>query len=235
MSYVCATIIEETVSDMLVAADKAKSLGANLLELRMDYLKEPLSQVSFPILRELKEDLKIPVVFNLRPTWEGGKFEGAEEKRWAHLEEAIKTGFDYVDLELKMNEQKRDNLIANAKKKDVNIIVSYHDFEKTPSWSEIFAILKHCADTKCYISKAAFKCQSFDDVLNILKGGRAAININHPFSVMGLGSHGYITRIFAPFIGCSIIYASLDREKKVDEGQLDIKTLLELWDATGCI
>jgi 3-dehydroquinate dehydratase type I len=227
--------MEETVSDLLVAAEKSKSLGANLLELRMDYLKEPLSDVSFEHLTELKDDLRIPLIFTLRPSWEGGKFEGDEEKRWVFLEEAIKAGFDYIDLEMNMDEQKRDALIAKAKEKDVKVIVSYHDFEKTPSWSEIFAIMKHCADTKSYISKAAFKCENYDDVLNILKGGRASININHPFSIMGMGSYGHITRIFAPFIGCSIMYASLDREKKVDEGQVDIKTLVELWDATGCI
>jgi 3-dehydroquinate dehydratase type I len=227
--------MEETVSDLLVAAEKCKSLGANLLELRMDYLKEPLSEVFFPHLTELKEDLRIPLIFTLRPSWEGGKFEDTEEKRWSFLEEAIKAGFDYVDLEMTMDEQKRRDLITKAKEKEVKVIVSHHDFEKTPSWSEIFAIMKHLADTKCYISKAAFKCESYDDVLNILKGGRAAINIGQPFSVMGMGSYGHITRIFAPFIGCSIMYASLDRKKKVDEGQVDIKTLVELWDATGCI
>jgi 3-dehydroquinate dehydratase type I len=227
--------MEETVSDLLVAAEKSKSLGANLLELRMDFLKEPLSEISFEHLKELKDDLRIPLIFTLRPSWEGGKFEDAEEKRWEFLEEGINAGFDYIDIEMKMDEQKRDALIAKAKEKDVKVITSHHDFEKTPSWSEIFAVLKHCADTKSYLSKAAFKCESYDDVLNILKGGRAAININHPFSVMGMGSYGPITRIFAPFIGCSIMYASLDREKKVDEGQVDIKTLVELWDATGCI
>jgi 3-dehydroquinate dehydratase type I len=235
MSYVCVTIMEETVSDMLVAAERSKCLGANLLELRMDFLKEPLSDVDFRHLTELKEDLRIPLVFTLRPKWEGGKFEDTEEKRVEFLEEAIRAGFDYIDLEMNMDEQKRDDLIAKAKEKDVKVIVSHHDFEKTPSWSEIFAILKRLADTKCYIAKAAFKCENYDDVLNILKGGRAAINIGQPFSVMGMGSHGHITRIFAPFIGCSIMYASLDREKKVDEGQVDIRTLVELWDATGCI
>jgi 3-dehydroquinate dehydratase/shikimate dehydrogenase len=82
--------MEETVSDLLVAAEKSKSLGANLLELRMDYLKEPLSDVSFEHLTELKDDLRIPLIFTLRPSWEGGKFEGDEEKRWVFLEEAIK-------------------------------------------------------------------------------------------------------------------------------------------------
>jgi 3-dehydroquinate dehydratase type I len=235
MSYVCVTIMEETVSDLLVAAEKSKSLGANLLELRMDYLKEPLSDVDFGHLTELKDELRIPVIFTLRPSWEGGKFDDTEEKRVGFLEQAIRAKFDYIDLEMKMDGQKRDELIAKAKENDVKVIVSHHDFEKTPSWSEIFAIMKHLADTKCYITKAAFKCESYDDVLNILKGGRASININQPFSVMGMGSHGHITRIFAPFIGCSIMYASLDREKRVDEGQVDIKTLVELWDATGCI
>ena len=90
MSYVCVTIMEETVSDILVAADKSKSLGANLLELRLDFLKEPLSTVTLEQLTELKEDLRIPLIFTLRPSWEGGNFEDAEEKRWDFLEEGIK-------------------------------------------------------------------------------------------------------------------------------------------------
>jgi 3-dehydroquinate dehydratase len=46
---------------------------------------------------------------------------------------------------------------------------------------------------------------------------------------MGLGTFGHITRILSPAMGCEMVYASLAEDKKVIEGQVDVKTLLEMW------
>ena len=79
------------------------------------------------------------------------------------------------------------------------------------------------------IAKLAFNNNSYSDVLSILKACSAAHNLNYKFTVMGLGPLGYITRVLGPAIGCEMVYTSLAENKKVVEGQVDIKTLREMW------
>ncbi|UCE37986.1 MAG: type I 3-dehydroquinate dehydratase [Thermoplasmata archaeon] len=231
MTLVCVSLAEQSVTDLVSQADLCKSLGANLIELRLDKLKEPISSSILNRLSEIKKDTGLPLILTIRPYWDGGDYKEDEEKRTALLEEAITTGFDYIDLELKMEGNLRDPLIALAKKEEIKTIISYHDFFKTPSWSEIFALIKQCKETEGDIAKVVLTSNNFEDVLNVTKGGKTAKDLNHKYTVMGMGSYGQFTRVLAPLIGCEMVYAAVDPEKKVEDGQVDIRTLLELWDA----
>lgn len=233
MSLICVSLVENTLSDMMKAADKCKSLGADIIEVRLDRLKEPLSSTTLESLLKLKEKTGLSTVLTLRPKWEGGNFEGDEESRLEILKGAIETGFDYIDLEIKMDEKKRDGLIANAKKSGVITIVSYHNYQETPSWKEIFNKIKECADTGADIAKVVYYNKSIGDALNVLKAGSAAKNIDHNFTAMGMGPYGHITRILAPAIGCELVYASLEEGKEASEGQIDIMTLKQTWNLLG--
>ncbi len=233
MSLICVSLVENSLSDMMKAADKCKSLGADVIEIRLDYFKEPISSPTLESLSKLKEKTGLSTILTLRPKEEGGNFEGDEQKRLAILGEAIVSGFDYIDLEIKMDEKKRDELIANAKKSGVKTIVSYHDFQGTPAWKEIFNQIKECADTGADIAKVVYYNKSIFDALNVLKAGSAAKNVNYNFTAMGMGPYGHITRILAPRIGCEIVYASLEEGKEASEGQIDIMTLKETWKLLG--
>ena len=233
MSLICVSLVENTLSDLMKAADKCKSLGADIIEVRLDRLKEPLSSTTLEKLSKLKENTELPTMLTLRPKWEGGNFEGNEERRWAILEEAIEIGFDYIDLEFKLDDKKKNQLMAKAKENHVKTIVSYHNFQETPPWKEIFNQIKECADTGADIAKVVYYNKSINDALNILKAGSATKNIDHNFTAMGIGPQGHITRILAPAIGCEIVYASLEEGKEASEGQIDIMTLKQTWNLLG--
>jgi 3-dehydroquinate dehydratase/shikimate dehydrogenase len=218
---------------MIKAADKCKSLGADIIEVRLDCLKEPISSTTLESLSKLKEKIGLSTVLTLRPKWEGGNFEGDEERRLTILGEAIETGFDYIDLEFKLDDKKKNKFMVKAKENHVKTIVSYHNYQDTPSWKEIFNQIKECADTGADIAKVVYYNKSLGDALNILKAGSAAKNINHNFTAMGMGPYGHITRILAPAIGCEVVYASLEEGKEASEGQIDVMTLKETWDILG--
>ena len=233
MSLICVTLMEREIDTLKEKIDQQKHLGASMMEIRADGLKNELSPTILEEILDLKQDIGIPIVLTIRPDWEGGDFKGDEELRSSLLEEAITLGFDYIDLEMRLEKALRDPLIVMAKEMDTKTIISYHDLLKTPSWSEIFAITKQCVSTGCDIAKVALTTKNHEDVLNVIKGGKAARDLNHKFTIMGMGPFGQYTRILAPYIGCELVYASLDADDKVDEGQLNLRTLLELWDALG--
>lgn len=229
MSLICVSLIEKSVSDLLESAEKSKSLGADLIEIRSDYLEVDLNSEVLQDLLEVKTKIGLPVIFTLRPVWEGGEFNGPEEKRLAILEEAIDLGFDYVDLELKLKSDKRAELIDKARLHQLKSIVSYHDFETTPASDEILTLIEQCASSEADLAKVVFNCSKYLDTIEILRSGVAAKERDFKFTVMGIGKFGHITRVLAPLVGCEIVYANLTQYKQVVEGQIDIVSLLGLW------
>ncbi len=225
MSLICVSLMESTISDVFASASLSKSLGADAIEARLDCIQEPPLS-SLEELSNLKQKAGLPVILTLRPAWEGGSYKGNEKSRLAVLEEGLKNGFDYLDIELKTEQTERNRLVALAKENGVKVIVSYHDFQVKPSVPGISDIMKKCIEAGGDLVKVVFTCNSCVDTFNILLAGKAALlNQVHDFSVMGVGPYGHITRILAPFLECKMVYASPDKEKGKIEGQLDIKTL----------
>ena len=68
----------------------------------------------------------LPVIVTCRPTWEGGRFDGSEERRHAILREALDHGAEYVDVEWRAAFA---DLIARDPRR---VVVSSHDFQRVP-------------------------------------------------------------------------------------------------------
>ncbi|WP_455391992.1 type I 3-dehydroquinate dehydratase [[Eubacterium] cellulosolvens] len=229
MSLICVTLLEESASKYVQAAAECKSKGADLIEIRLDYLQERLSLNILKKLAAIKTQVGLPIILTLRPTWEGGKFDKYEERRLDILGDGITSGFDYIDLELKVDEPRRLKLIELAKKHGVKTIISHHNFEHTPKWKNIFNKLKDCAATGGDIAKVVYYTKSINDVKDIIKAGLAAKNLDYKFTIMGLGPFGHITRLFGPVLGCKIVYSAITEGSEAVEGQIEVGTLIELW------
>jgi 3-dehydroquinate dehydratase type I len=229
MTLICISLIENSAAKFTVAAGECKAKGADLVEIRLDYLTEPLSINVLKRLAKIKDETGLPEILTFRPAWEGGKFDKFEERRLDILEDGINLGFDYIDLELKTDQKKRDKLLKIAKEAGVTTIMSYHNYKLTPTWKEIFNKIKECEKTGCDIIKVVYFNNSLVDALNVLKAGSAAKNLNYKYTVMGMGPFGHITRILAPIIECELVYAAIEEGKEVYQGQIDIETLREFW------
>lgn len=233
MSLICVSVIEESLPEIITSSVKCKSLGVDIVEVRLDYLKEPASQATLDALYDVKMNVDLPMIITLRPRWEGGNFTGEEEDRLETLKKAIDKGFDYVDLELKIQEDKRTPLVDHAQYLGVKTIISNHDFEKTPAKEKILDQIKECHSANGDLAKVAYFCNSIDDTHNVLWAALIVKNLKLPFSVMGTGPFGHITRILAPFVGSHFVYSSLDAKREAAEGQIPIATLKGLWNILG--
>lgn len=104
------------------------------------------------------------------------------------------------------------------------VIVSYHNFDKTPDLESTLAMLQQ-AHPKAHFYKIATMALSTLDSLRML------LFLQKHKNVIGvcMGELGALTRICAPIFGVPIMYAPLLEEDKSAPGQLLASQLLEIF------
>jgi len=136
----------------------------DLLEYRVDLA--PKIKIEF-----LTEELELlrshgkPMILTNRRAKEGGAYAGSEQQR-INLMKSLLDYADIIDIELDTRDGLRDELLDEAQRKKIKSIISYHDFNETPSQSWIMSIIEkehNLGD----IAKAAFKVNSPGDILTI--------------------------------------------------------------------
>ncbi len=148
-----------------------------------------------------------------------------DQKRREYLIAAIEAGARYVDIEIESDKAYREELIKKARVQDCKVIISFHDYEKTPSEEKLNSIVSLCFSEGADIVKVACKVNSAADCARLL-GLLGREDRKGRLIVIGMGEKGKITRIVAPLLGSPFTFASAEESKKTAEGQIE-KRLLE--------
>ncbi len=205
---ICVPISEKTPEKVLKSAQSYIEQGADLLEIRIDALKSPTP----PMVAQLIKEVDFITIATNRIASEGGLFKGSEKERTDILIAAADEA-DYVDIEILCKDKYRSKVIESAHKS----IISFHDFEKTPSLEYLQEIVKKESQLGD-IAKFAVTPKNMGDtvtVLNVLK--------EYPETVaISMGNLGKYTRIMGPLFGAPFTFASAGHSTA--PGQLDIKT-----------
>ena len=213
---ICASITESLIDEMV---ETANSTDADIVEVRLDYLK------GFEGLGELRK-IKNPLIATCMPQWEGGRFRGGEAERISILQEAINFS-DYVSIELRTEEGLRNRIINEAKECGVKVIVSYHDFKKTPEREEILTIIEEEKAAGGSIAKIAFMPKDYIDVLRTMEV-LLRDDLGIPVIAASMGELGKISRILGPLFGSYLTFASPGRGKESAPGQLTVGELRKI-------
>ena len=188
---------------------------ADLVELRLDLF----SEIGSDSIKKIQAQLNLPVVFTLRSQNQGGKFIGSEEQRMAILRSLADLKPAYIDLEYGISQE----YVQWLKKTypEIKIILSYHDFQKTPE--DLSALLSEMKRIPADIYKIAAMAHSAIDALLLLEccGPQVA--------AMAMGEWGGMTRILAPLFASPLTYASLDDQHASAPGQISAATLVNLY------
>jgi 3-dehydroquinate dehydratase type I len=209
MSRICVSLAEPGLERCLAALQ-----GLDLAEIRLD--RTGLSLGDIRIL--FRSSARLIATF--RPDG------GSEEEREGALRAAIESGAAYVDLELEASPASRDRLIAAARAHRRLVIVSHHDFVKTPARAELENIREACFRAGADIAKIACRAQEAADSARLL----ALYETPRPLIALGLGEAGLVTRIAALFLGAPFTYAALEPGKETADGQLDAARLRAVFD-----
>jgi 3-dehydroquinate dehydratase type I len=215
----CIPIVETTVGKALIAIKKANRL-TDLIELRVDYLRNAR-------LALLLQNRQKPFIVTNRRKEEGGNYKGEERKRLSVLQEAIDLGADYIDVELATERSSLQDLIRN--KRGTQIILSFHDFRRTPSGKELQRLFGQMIRLGADVIKIVPFARSWEDNLTILSLIPFAKARKQEIVAFCMGEKGKISRIYSPFLGAAWTYASLDQGRASAPGQLTVRELTDIW------
>ncbi len=153
----------------------------------------------------------------------------SEKVRAALLVAAIEAGASYVDAELDSSEGFKHGIIEKARAKGCAVIISHHDYEKTPAREDLLGIISASFHAGADIAKVACKVRSERDNARLL----GLLDSDQDIVVIGMGKKGRITRIMAPFLGSPFTYAASARGKETAEGQIDVRTMKKYLESLG--
>jgi 3-dehydroquinate dehydratase-1 len=204
-----------------LSEEPAARAHADAVEYRMD-----LAESGFDDLATY--DGALPLIVTDRIECEGGESRDSPE-RVDRLTRAVdEPGVGAVDIELAAIEDCQP-VIEAAAETDVSVIVSVHDFEKTPDRAELAAKL----DDACEhgdVGKLAVTAQSRSDVLDLLAVTHEQTAAGHTVATMAMGEAGRHSRAVAPLYGSRIGYAPVDPAAATAPGQYHLEQLRSLVD-----
>lgn len=182
-------LLEEEISNL-------KDLKYDLVEWRIDFY-EDMNQVKEDIhtVRNLLKDT--PLLVTCRTNNEGGNACVSKEEYCSLLKPVISSHCcDLVDLECFLDEEIVASLVEFAHENDVKVIMSNHDFSKTPSYEEIMHRFSKMEQMQCDIAKVAYMPKDSDDVLTLLRATNDASKKTSCLLVsMSMSQLGVISRI----------------------------------------
>jgi 3-dehydroquinate dehydratase I len=212
----CVCLTEKNLDACL---EVIKQIDSNLIEHRIDYMEkiEGLEKI-------YSDDKKF--IATCRNKSCGGKFKGKEEERIDILLNAIDCGVKIVDIEVETNKELIEKVKNKAKEKNVKVIISMHDFEKTPSSHELKKILKKEKELGADIGKIVSKANSLEDSHNLLSLILEAKKLNFPLISFGMGEKAKFSRIMSLFYGAPFTFVSYNEASA--PGQLSLKEAKKL-------
>jgi 3-dehydroquinate dehydratase-1 len=205
----------------LKTAKKAEILGADIVEIRLDLLGIRDADVAKDLVEEIVSSSDLKCIATNRLQSDGGRWEGPEEERIFLLEEIIPL-VDGVDIELSAQESVRTRIVEKAKENGKAVIVSAHDFSKTPSVDEMKDILENAFEAGGDIAKLAVMPNSMQDVLDLLN---VTSRMEKPVCTISMGELGKHTRVVAPCYGSVLTYGSV--AEAVAPGQIRVDKVRE--------
>ncbi len=216
---ICVPVIENTTEHALKAFKRVDGI-ADLIELRADYLDQPE-------LPSLLHGANKPFIVTHRRIQEGGRFRGDEKSRIRLLKEAIDLGVAYVDVEFKTDQALLQSLIE--KRNGTKIILSFHNFQGTPSLQELRGLLARMRRWGPDVVKIVTLARSWEDNLKALSLISYALKKGQRIVTFCMGDKGKMSRIFSPLMGAAWAYASLHRTNASAPGQLTVEGIRAVW------
>lgn len=159
-----------------------------------------------------------PVIATLRIGEEGGNWAGPDTARRIVFLNALKH-LSAIDIELRS--ALLPELAEEAERRERGLIVSHHDFKKTPQETELEDVIRRASVNNQTVVKIAAHIETEDDIARLkdLLGPQRP----HPLCVIGMGEAGTPTRIEFPKLGSCLAYGHLG--ESTAPGQLPLEKL----------
>lgn len=215
----CVSVVEKTPKKLFTTLKKALK-KSDYAEIRFDFLKP----IQVPEALELSKKYLKKTVCTLRPKSEGGRFSGSEKERISIIK--LIAEYNPYLLDVEFNTLTKDRSLFNyIKKTKTDVLVSWHDFKKTPDIG--------------FLEKRFRQMSKFSSNVKIVTTAKDVSDASRVLSLYGMvkktkliafamGDLGKISRILCLYLGSPFTYVSLG--KAVAPGQFslsEIKSIIE--------
>lgn len=226
---IVSTSGEDEAKVLQEAEQIARTSEADILELRVDKLAFATDAAKVTALgqavRKVLNDKPLLLTFRTKP--EGGE-KAPGDARYSELyQQWLASGFaDLVDIEMRIGEEKVRQLIALAHQHRVATIVSYHDFNGTPSNEAMLQRLTQQAQYGADVLKLAVMPKTPEDVNRLTSvTWQMRQRSDRPMLTMAMGGQGTVTRLSGEIYGSNLTFGSMGSASA--PGQIDVKVLYQ--------
>ena len=218
MKYKTCISIAENSSQKMKHILKDALKKSDYVEIRFDFLKKD----DIPeTLNDIKKDMK-KLVCTLRPKSEGGKFEGSEKERIAILKLIAEHNPFLLDIEFNTIKKNKE-LVRYLKSTKTKLLISWHDFKKTPKFSELKNMMSQMNKFSQNV-KIVTTAKTIDDSTRTLQ--LYSIKGKNNLIAFAMGDNGRMSRILCLYFGSPYTYVSLG--KPVAPGQFNVDELKKI-------
>ncbi|MBI4475986.1 MAG: type I 3-dehydroquinate dehydratase [Acidobacteria bacterium] len=191
MSLLCVTVTADTMRDLRRRRDEAARAGADLVELRLDGVRD------VDVAGALQGRLG-PVLVACHPAWEGGRFAGSEPERAQILRQALELGADWVDVEWKAD------VTAGLDERWLDrVVLSHHTFDDCPE--DLADRVAAMRGVGAGVVKVAVAAATLRDLLRLREAG--SLLGDRPKVLLAMGVTGWPTRLLPWRFGSAWSYA----------------------------
>ncbi|EML2030222.1 type I 3-dehydroquinate dehydratase [Acinetobacter baumannii] len=208
----------------------ANTADADLAEFRIDLLSfaSDTKQV-IALGHELKKILgNKPMIATIRTKNEGGQLEISDVDYGKTYQAYLKNPFmDWLDVEMFRDQKVVSEIVQKAHQKKVLIVMSNHDFQKTPSQDEIEKHLLKQDQMGADILKIAVMPKSKQDVFTLMNATlKVSQQTTKPLLTMSMGQLGTISRVATANMGGSYSFGMIGQASA--PGQIDVTKLKQI-------
>lgn len=231
---ICVSVIGKGTKEIIKSVLEIRELGVDIIEWRADWYQDIFDRNEMHNTLERVRGVlgDLPLLFTFRTGKEGGAQKIDPENYVKINRRAIESGYvDMVDIELFTGEEEVTELVELAKAHDVKIIMSNHDFQKTPAKEEIISRLCKMQDAGANLLKIAVMPQEKKDLLTLLEATEEMNSkyAKQPIVTMSMGQVGVLSRMSGEVFGSAMTFGAVGKASA--PGQMaveDLKTVLKL-------
>jgi len=199
---VCESFYAKSIDSALKSVSSIRHIG----ELRFD-----LSELTLEDISQIQKASERKLIFTCR-TNKVLPFSALEAYK-----EAILSGFNYIDIDFFEDRYLLDKLLQLIQNHPTRLILSYHNYQLTPTELELKKTLKELGSSEADIIKISTLVQSKDDIETLVRCQK-----NTPNSViMGMGEWAVESRIRCLRAGALFTYLALHLNQTTAKGQAD--------------
>ena len=228
---ICAIVLGESEGEILELAQRSNTEKCDLIEFRVDHYEYALEIDRVKgLLRRLRKTAKKPIIFTFRTAKEGGKRECSHEYYRQLLTMVAENSLcEIIDVEDSSIVGDR-KLVEDLKELGAYVILSRHDFTKTPDRDEIMKIFMDMERRGADIIKVAYMPLNKKDVLNLMSAAEEMTSnyASCPVITISMGQLGMVTRVLGEFIESAVTFASITKASA--PGQINVEGIERVLD-----